>query len=136
MNIDNGDDPKIRMYSSRWKCAADRDKDRGIDKKGAPTSTYDSLTPVISTSMKTATSPTPLNAWTGLSQMPSRRESIPLDNQAPFQVEGIPMQALRIQSSVGNAEMRSLRMSRSLATPCKPTPVKLGPPQKHWVDPP
>jgi len=57
-----------------------------------------------------------------------------LDNQAPFQVEGIPMQALRIQSSVGNAEMRSLRMSRSLATPSRPTPVKLGPPQKHWVE--
>ena len=40
--------------------------------KGGRTCPYDSLTSVISTSMKTASSPAPQSAWNGLSQMPSR----------------------------------------------------------------
>ena len=39
--------------------------------KGGPACPYDSVTLVISTSMKTATSPTPASAWNGLLQMPS-----------------------------------------------------------------
>jgi hypothetical protein len=44
-------------------------------------------------------------------------QSHTLDNQAPFRVEGIPMQALRIQPSVGHAGSRFLAMSRSWQQP-------------------
>jgi hypothetical protein len=92
-----------------------------FDMKGDHACPYNSLTPVISTSMKTATSPTPHGVRNGLSQMPSRRNRSGQRSRQPGiaiynmrQGEGIRYETLFRDETVGALDaangMESVRM--------------------------